>query len=149
MRRFKFKPTQFEIEKWIKDCENFKAEIRKLESKYKVYIYINKKVSSIYFTINNVNYRISTHDEGVSNENDLFNWSGFKVADESIRTNSKNNILKHAEKILSKLVVNNCLKFRNHIEKECEYNNCENEHQHKFDCNKCYGWEVTADTSGL
>lgn len=95
----KWKPSFKDVEKFLKDMENFKNEIEKIEKLTGVIIHINQNCNSVYFEFENYKYRISTHDKlnkKYSSDQDLFKEPNQinKV------TNSRKNIIKHVKKIL-------------------------------------------------
>lgn len=107
----KWKPNKKQLAEWLakKDEieENFKNEINEIEKASDTIITINKNCNSIYFEKDGIEYRISTHYKSNSNYSnfntnldDSLNIKGGKR--ENIVTNSRDNIIKWAKKILIK-----------------------------------------------
>lgn len=97
----KWKPKFEQVQKYLKDMENFNKEIENIEKLTGVIIHINQSCSTVYFKYNDYEYRISTHDKidkgpYLSTDKDLFKEPNQinKV------TNSRKNIIKHVKKIL-------------------------------------------------
>lgn len=97
----KWKPSFKDVEKFLKDMENFKNEIEKIEKLTGVIIHINQNCNSVYFEFENYKYRISTHDKidkgpYLSTDKDLFKEPNQinKV------TNSRKNIINNVKRIL-------------------------------------------------
>lgn len=97
MRRFKNK--NFDINKWLNEINEFKKEIEKIETDRNIKITVNKNGNSIYFKLNNKDYRISTHHKIEKNFFD--DVANFKAENQiNLVTNSRKNIIKKLMEIL-------------------------------------------------
>ena len=95
----KWKPKFEQVQKYLKDMENFNKEIENIEKLTGVIIHINQSCSTVYFKYNDYEYRISTHDKlnkKYSSDQDLFKGPNQvnKV------TNSRKNIINNVKRIL-------------------------------------------------
>lgn len=80
--------------------DQFQADVKALGTKYGAYIQVNKKCNSIYFDHQGTSYRISTHHSELG-ELTGTNGSGYNLPQVNRVTNSRANVLKIAEAILS------------------------------------------------
>lgn len=97
MRRLKNK--NFDINKWLNEINAFKKEIEKIEQDQGIKINVNKNGNSIYFKLNNLDYRISTHYKIEKNYFD--DVSNFKAENQiNLVTNSRKNIIKKLIEVL-------------------------------------------------
>lgn len=85
----KWAPKFEQVQKYLKDMENFRNEIFEISTNHKILIDINKKCNSIYFKWDDQYYRISTHKKPYECDHRI-----------NIITNSRANILKHLKRIL-------------------------------------------------
>ena len=85
----KWAPKLDQVQKYLKDMENFRNEIFEISTNHKILIDINKKCNSIYFNFKGQLYRISTHQKSYEYEHRI-----------NIITNSRKNIIKHLKRIL-------------------------------------------------
>lgn len=97
MRRFKNK--NFDINKWLNEINEFKKEIETVEKQNNIKIIVNKNANSIYFKLNNKDYRISTHHKIEKNYFD--DVANFRAENQiNLVTNSRKNIIKKLMEIL-------------------------------------------------
>lgn len=59
---YKYKPSKANIAKWLENKKELEKWVIDTGRKYHIFLRTNEKGNSFYFTKNNIEYRVSTHN---------------------------------------------------------------------------------------